>query len=39
MRVTITAPTSLLGVVGIDTLTVHGEGSARAVYGVTGAEP
>ncbi len=39
VRVTITAPTNLLGVVGIDTLTVHGEGSARAVYGVTGAQP
>ncbi len=38
VSVEIRRPTALLGLVGISSLTVSGEGSARIVRGVTGAE-
>jgi hypothetical protein len=39
VEVTATAPTQVLGLIGIQSLTVHGSGSAHARRGVNGVEP
>lgn len=39
VEVTATAPTQVLGLIGIRSLTVHGSGSAHARRGVNGVEP
>ncbi|MCP2243313.1 pilus assembly protein TadG-related protein [Lentzea aerocolonigenes] len=39
VRVTASQPTQLLGLVGVSSVQVHGEGSARPQRGITTAEP